>query len=77
MLFKKIFNALEADYGDKSRYQNLSTPDGYRRSEDMFRCSNCDFSMRSHNEGANWYCQKHQVDVSEWGVCDHYHTAIF
>lgn len=76
MFLKKIFNLLESDDRTMDRYQNSSRPDGYRQSEDFFKCSNCDFSIRSNQEGANWYCQKHQVDVADWSVCDNYHTSI-
>lgn len=76
MFFKKLSNFLDSDYGNESRYQNPPRPDGYRQSEDFFKCSNCDFSIRSNNDGAIWHCQKYQVDVSDWCVCDSYHTFI-
>ena len=67
----------EKKNGYDSRYKEPSHPNGYRISEDMFRCSNCDYSTRSYKEGEYWYCQRHQIDVHSNYVCDNYHTVIF
>lgn len=77
MFFKKLSNLLESGDVNKGRYQNPSRPEGYRQSKEFFKCSNCDFSIRSNNEGAIWYCQKYQVDVADWTVCDNYHASIY
>ena len=59
-----------------SRYQKPSRPDNYRASENRLRCSNCDYTIRSTREELDWYCQKHQVDVSSDCVCNNYHSVI-
>lgn len=75
-----VFNFFQAkEYIDtvSSRYQNPTRPEGYRVSTEMIKCSNCDHSCRSYNEGQEWYCQKHQIDTRGDYVCADYHTCLF
>lgn len=64
----------KSDYDD--RYKNPSRPDAYRSSDSIIRCSTCNHSIRSNSEGADLYCQKHQVDVLGHYVCNNYHSVL-
>ena len=60
-----------------NRYEHPTRPVGYRVSNGITMCSNCDHSCRSYSEKMEWYCQKHHIDTMGNYVCDNYYTCLF